>query len=247
MRDSSTALGMTYFQRATMNLEAEFAKRGPWITHYVIDGVESGGSFRALEDERINQFFGSFPNVRTILELGSLEGGHTIALARHPGVERVLGIEARAANIARARFAQKLLRINNVDFVEADLEKTDLKTFGKFDAVFCSGLLYHLPEPWKLIAQFPCVAPRLFVWTHYAEENPDNLTINGLNGREYEEGGPDEPLSGVSPKSFWLTLDSLKKTLAKAGFDSIRILHDDPKHCHGPAVTIAAMTQSAAT
>jgi methyltransferase family protein len=223
-----------------MDLKAEFAKRGPWITHYVVDGVESGGSFHALEDERIDQFFELFPDVRTILELGSLEGGHTIALARHPGVERVLGIEARATNIARARFAQELLRIDNADFVEADLEKADLTAFGTFDAIFCSGLLYHLPEPWKLIGQFPHVAPRLFIWTHYTEENPDNLTMNGLRGREYEEGGRNEPLSGVSPKSFWLTLDSLKQVLMNAGFDSIQILRDDPQHCHGPAVTLSA-------
>lgn len=228
-----------------MNLKAEFAKRGPWITHYVIEGVESGGNFRALEDERIDQFFESFPRVHSILELGSLEGGHTFALARHPAVERVLGVEARATNIARARFVQPLLHIDNADFMEADLEKADLTTFGKFDAVFCSGLLYHLPEPWKLIVQLSHVAPRLFIWTHYAEENPGNLTVNELKGREYLEGGLDEPLSGVSPKSFWLTLDSLKKVLTKAGFDSIRILHEDPKHCHGPAVTIAAMMRSA--
>ncbi len=230
-----------------MDLKAEFAKRGPWITHFVIDGVESGGNFHALEDERVDQFFESFPNVRTILELGSLEGGHTFALARHPEVERVLGVEARASNIARARFVQELLRIENASFVEANLENADLATFGKFDAVFCSGLLYHLPEPWKLIAQLGNVAPRLFIWTHYAEDNPDNLTIDGLKGREYVEGGPDEPLSGISPKSFWLTLDSLKEVLVSAGFDSIRILHDDPKHCHGPAVTLAAVMQSVAT
>ena len=122
-----------------MNLKAEFAKRGPWITHYVIDGVESGGNFRALEDERIDQFFESFPRVHSILELGSLEGGHTFALARHPAVERVLGVEARATNIARARFVQPLLHIDNADFMEADLEKADLTTFGKFDAVFARG------------------------------------------------------------------------------------------------------------
>lgn len=228
-----------------MNLEAEFAKRGPWITHFIVDGVESGGSFHALEDERIDQFFESFPDVRTILELGSLEGGHTFALARHSSVERVLGIEARATNIARARFAQELLRIDNVTFLEADLERSELANFGKFDAVFCSGLLYHLPEPWNLIEQIPRVASRLFIWTHYANESPDNATVNEFKGREYVEGGRDEPLSGVSPKSFWLTLDSLEKALTNAGFDSMRILHNDPKHCHGPAVTIAAKIQSA--
>jgi hypothetical protein len=38
---------------------------------------------------------------------------------------------------------------------------------------------------------------------------------------------------------FWNSIPS------NAGFDSIRIPRDDPKHCHGPAVTIAAMMQSA--
>src|SRR5713101_1615996 len=108
-----------------MDLKAEFARRGPWITHFLIDGVESGGQFRALDDPRIDQFFEHFPNVGTILELGSLEGGHTFVLARRPGVERVLALEARVSNIAKARFVQKLLQIDNAQFVEADLEKSD--------------------------------------------------------------------------------------------------------------------------
>lgn len=84
-----------------MDLTSEFAKRGPWITRFVIDGVESGGKFDTLADARVDQFFECFPNVRTIPDLGSLEGGQTFALARHPGVERVFGIEARAANTIR--------------------------------------------------------------------------------------------------------------------------------------------------
>jgi Methyltransferase domain len=226
-----------------MDLKLEFEKRGPWITHFEIDGVQSGGSFRALEDARIDQFFESFPDVRTILELGSLEGGHTFALARRPNVARVVGIEARASNISRARFVKQLLRIDNVEFVKADLEKTDLATFGNFDAIFCSGLLYHLPEPWKLIPGMARVAPRVFIWTHYAGEPAREMREN-LRGREYAEGGIDEPLSGMSAKSFWLTLESLESVLIAAGFDSIRILRDEPEHQNGPAVTIAASTRS---
>lgn len=227
-----------------MNLEAEFAKRGPWITHYLVDGVESGGKFRALEDKRVDQFFESFPGVRTILELGSLEGGHTFALAQRTRVQRVLGIEARASNIERARFMQILLKIDHVEFVEANLENVDLTVFGKFDAVFCSGLLYHLPEPWKLIAEIARVAPRAFIWTHYATE-PANEVRENLRGREQIEGGIDDPLSGMSAKSFWLTLESLKTVLISAGFDSLQILQDHPKHQNGPAVTIAASLSSA--
>jgi SAM-dependent methyltransferase len=223
-----------------MDLKAEFAKRGPWVTRFVLDGIESGGKFEALADHRIDQFFESFPNVRKILELGSLEGGHTFALARRSNVERVLGVEARAANIAKARFVQELLHVPKVEFVEADLEKAKLEEFGKFDAVFCSGVLYHLAQPWKLIEQAPRVASRLFIWTHYAEDSQADVRLNGLSGKYHDEGGKEEPLSGMSPKSFWLTLDSLQKILASAGFNSVRILDNDPKHSNGPAVTIAA-------
>jgi hypothetical protein len=226
-----------------MDLKTEFEKRGPWITHFEVDGIKSGGTFPALEDERIAQFFQAFPDVRTILELGSLEGGHTFALARHHGVERVLGIEARKSNIERAQFIQYLLPVDNVKFVQADLEKTKLNELGRFDAIFCSGLLYHLPEPWRLIADMACIAPRLFIWTQYADESAREMRQN-FRGREFVESGIDEPLSGMSPKSFWLTLESLKSALTSAGFDSIEIVRDDPGHPNGPAVTLAASISS---
>ena len=82
-----------------MDLAIEFARRGPWITQFVIDEVATGGDYQVTNDRRLQQFFKRFPNVPTILELGSLEGGHTFSLARHPCVERILAIEARAANI----------------------------------------------------------------------------------------------------------------------------------------------------
>ncbi len=98
----------------------------------------------------------SRPRARRILELGSLEGAHTVQLAARPGVEEVVAIEGRAANIRKAELVTRLLEVRNVRYVEANLETTDLLAqFGRFDAIFCSGLLYHLPEPWKLIEQFP--------------------------------------------------------------------------------------------
>ena len=81
---------------------AAFAQHGAWISRFVIDGVAYGGAFDAMNDPRVEIFFRTFPEVATILELGSLEGGHTIALAQRDGVESVLGVEGRAANLARA-------------------------------------------------------------------------------------------------------------------------------------------------
>src|SRR5215210_2978260 len=91
-------------------IAAAFAEQGEWITGFVIDGVNYGGSFEAIEDDRLRTFFAAFHGVRTILELGSLEGGHAIGLARNPEVTSVLGLEGRASNLARAELAKRLLK-----------------------------------------------------------------------------------------------------------------------------------------
>jgi hypothetical protein len=222
-----------------VDLVVEFARRGPWITRFVIEGIATGGDYEVINDGRVQQFLEHFPNVRTILELGSLEGGHSFTLARHPGVDRVLAIEARAANIEKAKFIGSLLGVSNVEFRQANLEHLQLASVGYFDAIFCCGLLYHLPEPWKLVSQLPFVAPSLFVWTVYADEDEATIEIAGLRGREYVEGGLNEPLSGLSPKSIWLTLPSLLELLKRSGYVQIEIL-EKAQNPNGPAVSLAA-------
>src|SRR5450432_3632713 len=133
------------------DLTSEFAKFGPWVFRFQIDGHYYGGATSAVGDARVEQFFRFAPNTANILELGALEGAHTFILADRPGVKRVLALEGREVNLRKARFVQELLRVENVEFVQTNLEKDDLAALGKFDAVFCSGYLYHLPEPWKLI------------------------------------------------------------------------------------------------
>lgn len=224
-------------------LHAEFEKRGPWVTKFVIDGKEYGGEFNAMQDTRVDRFFDYFPDSRRIMELGSLEGGHTLALSSRPQVEYVLGIEGRPANVEKAKFVQRLLDADGIEFVTANLEETDLASFGEFDAVFCSGLLYHLPEPWKLIEQVSRVSPNLFVWTHYAAEDMANATVRGLKGRKYQEYGLKDPLSGMSPDSFWPTLNGLQNMLREYDYESIRLIEDEPDHPHGPAITLAASTR----
>lgn len=221
-------------------LTAEFAKLGPWIFQFRIDGHDYGGGISAAGDTRIEQFFRFAPNPATILELGALEGAHTFMLAERPGIQRVLALEGREANLRKARFVQELLKARNAEFAQANLEHARLAEFGTFDIVFCSGLLYHLPEPWKLIEQFPAVAPAVFIWTQYAAEEEAKDIGRGLRGKIHVEGGPEEPLSGMSATSTWLTLASLCERLRASGYKQIDIIHDDPNHANGPAVTIGA-------
>jgi len=220
-------------------IETGFQKRGPWITRFEIGGRSYGGPHSFDDDPRIRWFFEAFPDVQTVLDLGSLEGGQSFQLAKRPGL-RVLGVEGRPFNVDRARYVQKLLGVTNVRFVQADLERTPLASFGRFDAVFNSGLLYHLPRPWELLDQLPMVAPRVFLWTHYAREDGVTETIDGFPGHWFQESGHADPLSGLSPRSFWITLESLMARLKRNGFDQITLFEDNQTHPHGPCVSLAA-------
>ena len=223
---------------------SEFVKLAPWIFRFRIDGRDYGGDISALGDPRVEQFCRFAPMAETILELGSLEGAHTFGLAEHRGINRVLGLEGRGANLRKARLIQNLLGVRNAEFAQANLETSDLSAFGKFDAIFCSGLLYHLPEPWRLIEKLPAIAPKLFIWTHYAAESAAQIFPDGKRGEIHFEGGPTDPLSGMSSTATWLTLGSLITVLTTSGYESVHVIHNDPTHANGPAVTIGARTTS---
>jgi len=222
------------------DLTSEFAKLAPWVFKFRIDGADYGGEVSALCDPRVEQFFHFAPAAETILELGSLEGAHTFLLAGRPGIKRVLALEGRERNLRKARFVQELLHVRNAEFAQANLEETDFSAMGKFDAVFCSGLIYHLPEPWKLIEKLSVIAPRLFIWTHYAPDTDAEVISHGFRGKIFVEGGSEEPLSGMSPTSTWLTLGSLITSLTTSGYGSVHVIHNDPTHKNAPAVTIGA-------
>jgi SAM-dependent methyltransferase len=221
-------------------LKAEFAKLGPWIFQFRIDGIDYGGGVSAIGDKRLEDFHKFAPAAQTILELGALEGAHSFLLAQHPSTKRVLALEGREANIRRARFVQERLGITKVEFLQTNLEQSDLAPLGRFDAVFCSGLLYHLPRPWELIQQLASVAPKLFLWTMYSDEAAADSVVDGFRGRTQTEGGADEPLSGLSSHSLWLTLGSLIEALTRAGYGRIEIFENNLSHPQGRAVTLGA-------
>ena len=115
------------------------------IFQFRIDGQDYGGGISVGGDARIDQFFGFAPETRTILELGSLEGAHTFILAGRPGVQRVLALEGREANLRKARFVQELLQLQ--PNFRRPISDSELTKFGTFDA----GLSALIPpdEPSK--------------------------------------------------------------------------------------------------
>jgi len=223
------------------SLEKEFDKLKPWITKFVINGKEYGGKYDASNDIRLKWFQEHFSNAKDILELGSLEGGHSFELARLPNVRRVVAVEGRKANINRAKLVQNILNQTKVNFIKENMENLEFSKLGNFDVVFCVGLLYHLPKPWKMIEQISKISNELFLWTHYVSDKNANTSKMHYQGSMYREWKFFiDRLSGLSPASFWPTRTSLLKMLSDYAFIHTSIIEDNNTHEHGPALTLVA-------
>jgi hypothetical protein len=84
------------------DIERAFAEAGPWQSRFVIDGRAYGGDMRVQEDGRVAKFFDWAGGPRSVLELGSFEGGHSALLAALPSVERLVCLEGREESVKRA-------------------------------------------------------------------------------------------------------------------------------------------------
>lgn len=170
----------------------------------------SGGYLDPWSDVRLERFFETFPTLNHVVEFSCLYGDHTIELARR--AKEVTVIEGRDANLAMAMKRCAEAGLTNIDFIKANVEE-GVPDVGA-DVAFCSGLLYHLPKPWEFLKSIK--TPYLYLWTHYTDDPTDS--IEGYQGRWWQEYGVADPHSGLSPRSFWLTKESMKKALAAAGY-----------------------------
>jgi hypothetical protein len=202
---------------------------GPWVHAFEFDGVryfDSGERPVYLADQatprsrRTQPFYDVFPGARRILELGALEAADTVALAGRPGTE-VVAIEGRAENLRRAEFVVELHGLTNVRFVLGDVEADDLSALGRFDAVVCSGILYHVQRPWELLAAIAAVTDNVFIWTHYWGDLSTTVDRGGYQVKVVQEQFVEPRLRGLSPVSLWFTESSLFQALADNGFTDV--------------------------
>lgn len=204
-------------------VRAQFDALGPWFTKYTINGVDYGGGNSYRSDSRMANFFRWHTVGGRVLELASFEGGHSLMLTDHPRVTEVMGLEGRDYLIRRAEFVAGLVGRTNIRYARCNFDTDRIDRFGQFDVVFTSGLLYHLEEPWALIAQMAHVAPAVFIATHYSSE--ETVERGGYKGKLWREGGYDDPLSGLVPNSFWMSLPSLITAVNRAGFKVAQLDH----------------------
>jgi SAM-dependent methyltransferase len=101
-----------------------------------------------------------------VADLGCLEGGYTVELARLGF--NALGLDVRESNIEACRYVQSRVNLPNLDFVRDDV--WNIAAYGEFDAVFCCGLFYHLDKPREFLKVLSGVTKRvLILQTHFSQ------------------------------------------------------------------------------
>ena len=212
---------------------------------------------RQGEDPRIKHLalFLDPRGLRT-LELGPHEGFWSILLEKM-GVAENVAIESRPENLARCERVRDLHRLTRTRFVAGDIEalangRAALDLGAPFDLVFCLGLLYHLPEPARALRWCRSQAPRLFLGTHYVEPGEPGRYLAAnfsdadhhfegrtFRGKTYREGGLADPLSGMSPTSFWPFEADLIAMIRAAGYTRVDVLGKDLAN-RMPHITVLA-------
>jgi SAM-dependent methyltransferase len=169
------------------------------------------------------------PPPARIADLGCLEGGYSVMLAR-AGYE-VVGFEGQPGNFATCRWVQARVGLPNLEFVQADVR--DIAAYGRFDAVLCAGLLYHLDQPVAFLGALGEVIGRLLIVStnHATEEGRELETYGDLLDVELSEhegrrgrwfGEVPGPWSSIdNQRSFWLERGDLLRTLVASGFPTV--------------------------
>jgi len=168
-----------------------------------------------------------------VLDLGCLEGLFSIEFALQGA--STLGIDVRASNIAKAEFAQDALGVPNVEFVRDDARNVNAGSYGHFDVIICSGLLYHLlgADAQRLVHNlFEMLGHLLILDTAISSSSRATFTTGGqaYHGsvwREHRRGTSElererrKLASFDNDESFEFTRPSLVNLLHDAGFSSV--------------------------
>jgi len=190
------------------------------------------------------------------LDLACHEGYFAVKLAQH-GCRNVIGVDVRREHLEHAALIQQVYKLENLKFVEGDIENLD-SALGVFDIVLVFGILYHVRD---LIATLRNVRAMTngvcLIETQVAPELDGSLEwgarewtrdIRGCLALvdETEDRGKGSPESGMTSVSLVPSLKGLLFLLGHAGFEKVEILHPGPsaheQHLRGQRVMVAAYT-----
>jgi len=232
-----------------------------WLTRFPDSVGVQAGQMSFYDDPRIHWALETFGGIRgqSVLELGPYEAGHTLML-HAAGAKEIVAIEANTNSYLKCLVVKELLDLNRAKFLLEDFLPWLEVERRKWDAIFASGVLYHMVDPLRFLELLSLRTDRLFIWTHYADQNEmpendprylpatsvENHNWRGRNLKLYRRSYHDAPkqagfCGGVHANPAWLHKDDIQEILKDLGFSNVEIGMQQPDHPAGPAYCITAI------
>ena len=193
------------------------------MTQFKVDGIKYGGTYSYEQDPRIKDFLEWVPPeaLNFVLELASCEGGQTYEIQKDHRVTKMICLEGKDWLVDRSKMVFDLLKVSHTKVV---FEECNLDTRIPFwlrtrhvSSVFCSGLLYHLNEPWRLIQDLHKVAKYIYIATHFTPNDRTLTRKGGYVGIEVGEPKDIPAWCGITNTAFWFTLPELLRCFQQNG------------------------------
>ncbi len=228
---------------------------GQWSTRLPIE--DTTGSVDLIGDHRLVSCVEALGGVADadVLELGPLEGAHSITL-RELGASRVVAIEANTSAYLRCLITKEVTGLSGVEFRLGDFRPYLADTGDRFDMAVAIGVLYHLEDPVPVLADLARVTDRIVIWTHVhcgdvegdveqlagrfdppVERTMDSTAYRLHRFRYAESLAWAGFCGGTRPTAAWIERDDLLAVVDALGFDVV--LREDNDHEYGPAITLA--------
>lgn len=152
---------------------------------------------------------------RRVLDLGCNAGFWSLHALRR-GADFVQGVDGRRMHLEQAAL---VFEIEGVDparfrFALADVLDADWQAWGRFDIVFCLGLLYHVNRPLELFARIAATGARHVVI---------DTALSQLPGAVFEMRREplDDPRNALASELvLWPTYDAVLWLAAEHGYDA---------------------------
>lgn len=234
--------------------------RDEWASVLPAEIDAHAGAIPLFIDPRVDWIVGQAGGVdgREVLELGPLEAGHTYMLERAGA--SVTAVEANTRAYLKCLIVKELVALRRSRFLLGDYLPYMESTDRRFDLTMASGVLYHAPDPLRLLTAIARVSERVGIWTHYFDESvtgPDSVhapvfidpsytaIVAGaevtLHPRHYREALQLQSFCGGSESSaVWMELDGLVDVLRCLGLVTVKIGATDLGHPNGPCTLLYA-------
>ena len=218
------------------------------------------GKAKLFEDSRVAWMIDQLGGLggQRILELGPLEGGHSYMLEQ-AGAESILSLEANTRAFLKCLIVKNILDLSKTRFLLGDFMAFLRDDEDRFDLALACGVLYHMRDPLDLLGNLASRTNRIFIWTHYYDEQiinrREDLTAKfsseqvqsygefscTVHKQFYEAALDWQGFCGGSAEfSYWMKRADILGLLSHLGFARQSIGFEQPDHQNGPAFCVLA-------